>query len=178
MKKDMAALFGACLLLLVACSGSSAIRSTDGPAVNLAKFDETVFSVDAQVAPAGAPRDRGTVEIPFDRTSASDALVAACRDVQNCYNGFPVPVVVTTTFDQDGHALVAHVDRPVAVVGTLIASCVEDRFRNVRVHQFSGEPVSASQKCRVGRELAWDCVYEDCGGFPVSQPSELFPPFR
>ncbi|WP_394833784.1 hypothetical protein LVJ94_45490 [Pendulispora rubella] len=176
MKKDSAALFGLFLSVVTACGGSSANRGVGSAAVNLAKFDETVFTIDPEAAPSGAPRDRGAVEIPFDRTSASDALVAACETVRNCYNGFPVAVVVTTTFEQDGHALVAHVDQPLSVVGTLIASCIEDRFRNVHVHQFSGDPVTASQKCRVGRDVNWECSYDDCATVPSSQFPELFPP--
>ncbi|WP_394844263.1 hypothetical protein LZC95_45320 [Pendulispora brunnea] len=177
MKTNIATLFGACFLLLAACGGSSANRAGDGAGVTIAKFDETVFSVDAEVTRSGAPRDRG-VDIPFDRISASDALAAACDTVRNCYNGPPVAVVVTTTFEQDGQAMTTHLDQPIAAVGTLIASCVEDRFRKVRVHQFSGDPVTASQKCRVGREVAWDCMYEDCGVIPSSPHPDLFPPFR
>jgi len=114
--------------------------------IRVPHFDGAPHAIGADVV---LGEDDGPPEGMFDRGSAAQALydVTTAR----CYEGPPVPIHLKITFAPDGTALRAEVDQPPSIVGTAIASCVEQQFRTARVRPYAGSPVTIGKAATLGR---------------------------
>jgi hypothetical protein len=102
----------------------------------------------ASAEPAGSRADQPPAK-PFDHDAARHALGLAAGGASTCRRG-PGPArfgQVEVTFAPEGHATAVRLTGELTV--TNMAECVKEKFRQVRVPAFSGDPVTVDRQVGV-----------------------------